>query len=54
MDDLPKLLVRESVIELTVDVFELVNREFSPSLEIVKAEVGSSSLLAEWVSLSVK
>lgn len=54
VDDLPKLFVSESVIELAVDVLEFIDGEFSSSLQVIQAEVGSSCFFAEWVSLSVK
>ncbi len=54
MDDIPKLFVSESVIELLVDVVEFLDGEFSSFLKVIQAEVGSSSFFAEWVSFPVK
>jgi hypothetical protein len=54
VDDFPELFVGISVFELVVDISELINGEFSSSLQIIQAEVGSSSLFAEWVSLKFK
>jgi hypothetical protein len=51
VDDFPKLFITESVIELAVDVLELFNGQFSSSLKVIQAEVGTSSFFAEWVSL---
>lgn len=51
VNDFPKLFITESVIELTVDVLELFNGQFSSSLKVIQAEVGTSSFFAERVSL---
>ena len=51
VDDFPKLFITESIIELTIDVLELFNGQFSSSLKVIQAEVGASSFFAEWVSL---
>ncbi len=45
-DDIPKLFVSESVIELLVDVLEFLDGEFSSFLKVIQAEVGSSSFFA--------
>jgi len=46
-----KLLFGESVLELIIDISELINREFSFTLEIVQTKVGSFSLFIKRVSL---
>jgi hypothetical protein len=51
MDNFPKLLFRESVFELVVNVLEFINGEFSSSLKVVETEVGTSSFFREWASL---
>jgi hypothetical protein len=51
VNHLQKLLITESVLELFVDVFQLINSQLSPSLEVVQTKVGSSSFFAERVSL---
>ena len=51
VNNFPNLFLGESVFELVIYVLKLIDGEFSSALEVVQAEVGTSSLFAEWVSL---
>jgi hypothetical protein len=48
VDDFPELVLIESILKLVVDILKFINTEFSSSLQVVKAEISSSSLLGEW------
>lgn len=52
MDDLPKLILIVAVFELFVNILKVGDVQLSLSLDIQKSEIGLSSLLTEWISLS--
>jgi hypothetical protein len=54
VNDLPKLILIESVLELVIDVLKFINTEFSFSLEIIQTEVSTSAFFCIWASLKFK
>lgn len=52
MDDLPKLILIVAVFELIVNILEVGDVQLPLSLHVQQSEVGLSSLLTEWISLS--
>ena len=52
MDDLDQLVVIITVFQLFIDISQVIEIEFSFSLDVQDPEISSASLFAEWASLN--